>query len=87
IADVLSKYSVKLVEMSVFSAAGGQKLINNKAMTIKRALLDNEKATAELLFNGMKSELEKEKLHQQKWQGRVKDWKLIQRSCVVESFR
>lgn len=54
---------------------------------INRALLDNERATAKLLFNLMKSELEKEKLHQLKWQGRVKDWKLIQKNYVVQSFR
>ncbi|NXR89508.1 CC180 protein, partial [Hypocryptadius cinnamomeus] len=54
---------------------------------INRALLGNERATAKLLFNLMKSELEKEKLHQLKWQERVKDWKLIQKNCVVQSFR
>ncbi|NXM83993.1 CC180 protein, partial [Oenanthe oenanthe] len=54
---------------------------------INRVLLDNERATAKLLFNLMKSELEKEKLHQLKWQGRLKDWKLIQKNCVVQSFR
>ncbi|NXE99462.1 CC180 protein, partial [Menura novaehollandiae] len=54
---------------------------------INRALLSNERAAAELLFNLMKSELEKEKLHQLKWQERVKDWKLIQKNRVVQSFR
>ncbi|NWY33742.1 CC180 protein, partial [Pheucticus melanocephalus] len=54
---------------------------------INRVLLDNDRATAKLLFNLMKSELEKEKMHQLKWQERVKDWKLIQKSCVVQSFR
>ncbi|NXP69822.1 CC180 protein, partial [Ramphastos sulfuratus] len=54
---------------------------------INRALLDNERATAKLLLNRMKSELEKEKWHQLKWQGRVKDWKLMQKKCVVQSFR
>ncbi|NXT09345.1 CC180 protein, partial [Prunella fulvescens] len=54
---------------------------------INRALLGNERATAKLLFILMKSELEKEKLHQLKWQERVKDWKLIQKNCVAESFR
>ncbi|NWT57971.1 CC180 protein, partial [Erythrocercus mccallii] len=53
---------------------------------INRVLLGNERATAKLLFNLMKSELEKDKLHQQKWQERVKDWKLIQKNCVVQSF-
>ncbi|NXR32007.1 CC180 protein, partial [Zosterops hypoxanthus] len=54
---------------------------------INRALLGNERATAKLLFNLMKSELEKDKLHQLKWQEMVKDWKLIQKICVVQSFR
>ncbi|NWW86478.1 CC180 protein, partial [Rhynochetos jubatus] len=84
--DVLTKYSVKLEEMS-FLAADVHKLLNDKAMNRNRALLDNEKATAKLLFNRMKSELEKEKLHQLKWHGRVKDWKLIQKNCVVQNFR
>ncbi|NXS79142.1 CC180 protein, partial [Erpornis zantholeuca] len=54
---------------------------------INIAVLRNERATAKLLFNLMKSELEKEKLHQLKWQERVKDWKLIQKNRVVQSFR
>ncbi|NWV28079.1 CC180 protein, partial [Origma solitaria] len=54
---------------------------------INRALLGNERATAKLLFNLMKSELEKEKFHQLKWQERVKDWKLIKKTHVVQSFR
>ncbi|NXC08120.1 CC180 protein, partial [Orthonyx spaldingii] len=54
---------------------------------VNRALLGNERATAKLLFNLMKSEIEKEKWHQLKWQERVKDWKLIQKNRVVQSFR
>ncbi|XP_041334831.1 coiled-coil domain-containing protein 180 [Pyrgilauda ruficollis] len=87
IADVLTKYTLKLEEIAFFLAADVHKLINNKAMNINRALLGNERATAKLLFNLMKSELEKEKLHQLKWQERVRDWKLIQKNCVVQSFR
>ncbi|XP_071292013.1 coiled-coil domain-containing protein 180 isoform X4 [Agelaius tricolor] len=87
IADVLTKYTVKLEEISFFLAADVHRLINDKAMNINRALLGNERATAKLLFNLMKSELEKEKMHQLKWQERVKDWKLIQKNCVVQSFR
>ncbi|XP_057886209.1 coiled-coil domain-containing protein 180 [Melospiza georgiana] len=87
IADVLTKYTVKLEEISFFLKADVHRLINDKAMTINRALLDNERATAKLLFNLMKSELEKEKMHQLKWQERVKNWKLIQKNCVVQSFR
>ncbi|KAF2978285.1 hypothetical protein EK904_001719, partial [Melospiza melodia maxima] len=86
IADVLTKYTVKLEEISFFLKADVHRLINDKAMTINRALLDNERATAKLLFNLMKSELEKEKMHQLKWQERVKNWKLIQKNCVVQSF-
>ncbi|XP_072776588.1 coiled-coil domain-containing protein 180-like isoform X4 [Taeniopygia guttata] len=87
ITEVLTKYTVKLEEISFFLAADVHKLINNKAMNINRALLGNERATAKLLFNLMKLELEKEKLHQLKWQERVKDWKLIQKNCVIQSFR
>ncbi|CAN8217848.1 unnamed protein product [Coccothraustes coccothraustes] len=87
IADVLTKYTVKLEEISFFLEADVHRLINDKAMNINRALLGNERATAKLLFNLMKSELEKEKMHQLKWQERVKDWKLIQKNCVVQSFR
>ncbi|XP_053841308.1 coiled-coil domain-containing protein 180 isoform X2 [Vidua macroura] len=87
ITDVLTKYTMKLEEISFFLAADVHKLINDKAMNINRALLGNERATAKLLFNLMKSELEKEKLHQLKWQERVKDWKLIQKNCVAQSFR
>ncbi|NXG26692.1 CC180 protein, partial [Grallaria varia] len=54
---------------------------------INQTLLGNERATAKVLFNLMKSELEKEKSHQLKWQDRVKDWKLIQKNHVVQSFR
>ncbi|XP_066181644.1 coiled-coil domain-containing protein 180 [Sylvia atricapilla] len=87
IADVLTKYTVKLEEISFFLAPDVHKLINDKAMNINRALLGNERATAKLLFNLMKSELEKDKLHQLKWQERVKDWKLIQKISVLQSFR
>ncbi|NXF10085.1 CC180 protein, partial [Smithornis capensis] len=54
---------------------------------INQALLGNERATAKLVFNLMRSELEKENSDRLKWQGRVKDWKLIQRNHVVQSFR
>ncbi|XP_027560307.1 coiled-coil domain-containing protein 180 isoform X3 [Neopelma chrysocephalum] len=87
IADLLKKYTVELEEISFFLAADVHKLINNEATNINRALLANERATAKLLFNLMKSELEKEKSHQLKWQERVKDWKLIQKNCVIQSFR
>ncbi|XP_027747994.1 coiled-coil domain-containing protein 180 isoform X2 [Empidonax traillii] len=86
IADILKKCTVKLEEIS-FLAADVHKLINDEAMNINRALLGNRRATAKLLFNLMKSELEKEKSHQLKWQERVKDWKLIQKNRVIQSFR
>ncbi|NWT07081.1 CC180 protein, partial [Mionectes macconnelli] len=67
IADTLKKYTVKLEEIS-FLAADVHKLINDEATNINQALLGNERATAKLLFNLMKLELEKEKSHQLKWQ-------------------
>ncbi|NXN64853.1 CC180 protein, partial [Himantopus himantopus] len=54
---------------------------------INRALLANRRAIAKLFFNLMKSELKRELSHRLKWQDRVKDWKLIQKNCVVQSFR
>ncbi|KAJ7426125.1 coiled-coil domain-containing protein 180 [Willisornis vidua] len=87
IADVLKKYTVKLEEISFFLAPDVHKLIDAEATIINRTLLGNERATAKLLFNLMKSELEKEKSHHLKWQERVKDWKLIQKNRVVQSFR
>ncbi|XP_051659761.1 coiled-coil domain-containing protein 180 isoform X3 [Manacus candei] len=87
IANILKKYTVKLEEISFFLAADVHKLINEEATNINRALLGNERATAKLLFNLMKSELEKEKAHKLKWQERVKDWKLIQKNRVIQSFR
>ncbi|NXA19492.1 CC180 protein, partial [Ibidorhyncha struthersii] len=54
---------------------------------INRALLANQRAIAKLFFNLMKSELKRELSHRLKWQDRVKDWKLIQKNCVVQSFR
>ncbi|XP_030363120.1 coiled-coil domain-containing protein 180 isoform X3 [Strigops habroptila] len=54
---------------------------------INRALLANQRAIAKLFFNLIKSELKKELFHRLKWQDRVKDWKLIQKNCIVHSFR
>lgn len=54
---------------------------------INRALLANQRAIAKLFFNLMKSELKTELSHRLKWQDRVKDWKLIQKNRVVQSFR
>ncbi|KAM4647329.1 coiled-coil domain-containing protein 180 isoform 2-T2 [Amazona ochrocephala] len=61
--------------------------MNNEAMLINRALLANQRAIAKLFFNLMKSEMKKELFHRLKWQDRVKDWKLIQKNCIVHSFR
>ncbi|NWS74050.1 CC180 protein, partial [Crotophaga sulcirostris] len=52
-----------------------------------RALLANRRAIANLFFNLMKSEMERELSHRLKWQNRVKDWKLIRKNCIVQSFR
>ncbi|XP_017671142.1 PREDICTED: coiled-coil domain-containing protein 180-like, partial [Lepidothrix coronata] len=87
ITNVLKKYTVKLEAISFFLAADIHKLINDEATNINQALLGNERATAKLLFNLMKSELEKEESHKLKWQERVKDWKLIQKNRVIQSFR
>lgn len=57
------------------------------AQLINRALLANQRAIAKLFFNLMKSELKKELFLRLKWQDRVKDWKLIQKNCIVHSFR
>ncbi|KAF1666231.1 hypothetical protein FQA23_0009775, partial [Aptenodytes patagonicus] len=54
---------------------------------INRALLANQRAIAKLFFNLLKSEMKRELSHRLKWQDRVKDWKLIQKNCVVHSFR
>ncbi|KAM8995493.1 coiled-coil domain-containing protein 180 isoform 7-T8 [Ara ararauna] len=87
VTAVLRKYTVILENISFFMSADVYRLINNEAMLINRALLANQRAIAKLFFNLMKSELKKELFHQLKWQDRVKDWKLIQKKCIVHSFR
>ncbi|NWS45765.1 CC180 protein, partial [Probosciger aterrimus] len=87
ITAVLRKYTVILENISLFLSADVYMLINNEAMLINRALLANQRAIAKLFFNLMKSELKKELFHRLKWQDRVKDWKLIQKNCIVRSFR
>ncbi|NXY48036.1 CC180 protein, partial [Ceuthmochares aereus] len=54
---------------------------------INRALLANQRAIAKLFVNLMKTEMERELSHRLKWQERVKDWKLIQKNSIVQSFR
>ncbi|NXK09984.1 CC180 protein, partial [Herpetotheres cachinnans] len=54
---------------------------------INRQLLTNRRTISRLFYNIMKSEAKREFSHQLKWQDRVKDWKLIQKNCVVQSFR
>ncbi|NXI47439.1 CC180 protein, partial [Galbula dea] len=54
---------------------------------INRALLANQRAIAKLFFNLMKSVMKWELSHRWRWQDRVKDWKLTQKNCIVESFR
>uniref|UniRef100_A0A8C6ILH1 Uncharacterized protein n=1 Tax=Melopsittacus undulatus TaxID=13146 RepID=A0A8C6ILH1_MELUD len=85
ITAVLRKYTVILENISL--SADVYRLINNEAMLINRALLANQRAIAKLFFNLMKSELKKELFHRLKWQDRVKDWKLMQKNCIVHSFR
>ncbi|NXJ16395.1 CC180 protein, partial [Odontophorus gujanensis] len=54
---------------------------------INRALLANQRAIAKQFFNLMKSEMNRELSLQQKWQDRVKDWRLTQKDRVGQSFR
>ncbi|NXJ84910.1 CC180 protein, partial [Trogon melanurus] len=54
---------------------------------INRALLANQRAIAKVFCNLMKSEMMKELSHRLKWQDRVKDWKLIRKNSIVDSFR
>ncbi|OPJ67719.1 coiled-coil domain-containing protein 180 isoform C [Patagioenas fasciata monilis] len=87
ITDVLRKYTVILEKISFFLPADIHKFINNEAMLINRALLANQRAIAKLFVNLMKSEMMKDLSHRWKWQDRVKDWKLIQKNCVIRRFR
>ncbi|NXX77244.1 CC180 protein, partial [Urocolius indicus] len=54
---------------------------------INRTLLANQRATAKLYFNLMKSEMKKELSHRLKWQDRVKDWKFIKKNYFIHNFR
>jgi len=54
---------------------------------INRALLANQRAVAKLFFNLMKSEMKRELSLQLKWRDRVKDWRLIRKNCIIQSFR
>ncbi|XP_072739470.1 coiled-coil domain-containing protein 180 [Ciconia boyciana] len=87
ITDVLRKYTVILEEISFFLSADVYRFMHDEAMMINRALLDNQRAIAKLFFNLMKSEMKRELSDRLKWQGRVKDWKLIRKNYVVHSFR
>ncbi|XP_055575760.1 coiled-coil domain-containing protein 180 [Falco cherrug] len=87
VTDVLRKYTLILEQISFFLAADVHRFMNDKAMTINKQLLANQRTIAKLFHNLMKSEVNKELLHQLKWENRVKDWKLIQKNCIVQSFR
>ncbi|XP_031412075.1 coiled-coil domain-containing protein 180 isoform X1 [Meleagris gallopavo] len=87
ITDVLRKYAAKLEEISFFLSADVHRLINDEAMMINRALLANQRAIAKLFFNLMKSEMKRELSLQWKWRDKVKDWKLVQKNCIIQSFR
>ncbi|XP_065593266.1 coiled-coil domain-containing protein 180 [Cyrtonyx montezumae] len=87
ITDVLRKYTVMLEEIAFFLSADVYRLINDEATMINRVLLANQRAVAKLFFNLMKSEIERELSLQQKWQDRVKDWRLTQKDYIGQSFR
>ncbi|NXI71244.1 CC180 protein, partial [Anseranas semipalmata] len=84
---VLRKYTVMLEEISFFLSADVYRFINDEAMMINRALLANQRAIAKLFFNLMESEMKRELSLRLKWQDRVKNWKLIQKNYIVQSFR
>ncbi|NWI99329.1 CC180 protein, partial [Crypturellus undulatus] len=54
---------------------------------INRALLANRRAITKLFFNLMKMELKRELSHRLKWQDKVKDWRLLQKTYALQSFR
>ncbi|NXN18094.1 CC180 protein, partial [Indicator maculatus] len=87
ITEVLRSNTVRLEEISYFLSADVHRLINQEAMLINRALLANQRAIAQLVFTLLKSELKWKLSHQQKWQDRVKAWKLIQKNSIAHSFR
>uniref|UniRef100_A0A663N317 DUF4455 domain-containing protein n=1 Tax=Athene cunicularia TaxID=194338 RepID=A0A663N317_ATHCN len=87
ITGVLRKYTLTLEEIGAFSSADVHKFMDDKAMTINRALLSNRREIAKLFFNLMKSDMMKELSHRLKWEDRVEDWKVIQKNNVVHSFR
>ncbi|POI23934.1 hypothetical protein CIB84_012318, partial [Bambusicola thoracicus] len=86
ITDVLRRHAARLEEISFFLSADVHRLINDEAMMINRALLANQRAVAKLFFNLMKSEMKRELSLQLKWRDRVKDWRLIQKNCIIQSF-
>ncbi|XP_015734549.1 coiled-coil domain-containing protein 180 isoform X3 [Coturnix japonica] len=87
ITDVLRKYAAKLEDISFFLSADVHKLINDEAMMINKVLLANQRAIANVFFNLMKSEMRRELLLQLKWQDKVHVWRLIQKNCIIRSFR
>ncbi|XP_040542014.1 coiled-coil domain-containing protein 180 isoform X4 [Gallus gallus] len=87
ITDVLRKHAARLEEISFLLSADVHRLINDEAMMINRALLANQRAVAKLFFNLMKSEMKRELSLQLKWRDRVKDWRLIRKNCIIQSFR
>ncbi|NWV01513.1 CC180 protein, partial [Upupa epops] len=54
---------------------------------INRALLDNRRAIAKLIFNLMKSEIKKELSYRSTWKDTVEAWKLLQKQIIVKGFR
>ncbi|KFV64131.1 Coiled-coil domain-containing protein 180, partial [Dryobates pubescens] len=54
---------------------------------MNRALLANQRAIAQLVFNLLQSELKWKLSHQLEWQDRVKAWKLTQKNSIAQRFR
>ncbi|XP_025905435.1 coiled-coil domain-containing protein 180 [Nothoprocta perdicaria] len=87
ITEVLRKYTVMLEEIAFLLPPDVYRFMNDEAMIINRALLANRRAIAKLFFNLMKMELKRELSHRLKWQDKVKDWRLLQKNNVLQSFR
>ncbi|KAM6132723.1 LOW QUALITY PROTEIN: coiled-coil domain-containing protein 180-like [Pterocles gutturalis] len=87
VSYVLRKYTVILEQIAFFLQDDVHRFMNDEAMMINRALLANQRSIAKLFFNLMKSEMKTELSRRLKWQDRVRDWKLIQKNCLVNSFR
>ncbi|XP_068011711.1 coiled-coil domain-containing protein 180 [Melanerpes formicivorus] len=86
ITKVLRSCTARLEEISYLSP-DVHRLINQEAMLLNRALLANQRAIAQLVFNLLQSELKWKLSHQLEWQDRVKAWKLTQKNSIAHRFR